>query len=427
MNKKVIFVILGLLLLLAGAIYSVPALVDVLNYLKKNYTLSGWGKNTYFPLRLLISGGGVILGALILIIGLKAKKAVFRLAVFALILIFAIFSGVYSYKFVLSSTNTTDKEVSLNIDSNNGIRIDVPFGSSTTTIANMLKEKGIIKYPYIFKLMSKLNGYDGTYQSGTHFVSTDLDYDKLMKVLSGKPYSVSVLLTEGMTLKQIEDKLLEKKLISKDKFEKVVNTDKFDYMFLKGLPDRSNRLEGYLFPDTYEFGMGEGEKDIIKKMLDDFNKKFKPEYYDSAKKLGMTVDKIIILASIIEGEAAKDEERNKIAGVFYNRLNNKDKALRKLQSCATIQYILKNEGITREKNKIFDKDTKIVDPYNTYLNEGLPPGPICSPGIRSIEAALNPEKTDYLYFVAKGDGSGTHQFSKTLKEHQAASKKYGVN
>lgn len=424
MNKKVIFVILGLLLLLAGVTYSIPALVDVLNYLKKNYTLVGWGKNSFFPIRLLLSGGGIILGALILIIGLKAKKAVFRLAIFALILMFAVFSGIYSYKFVLSSNNNSDKEVSLNIDPVTAIKIEVPLGSSTTSIANMLKEKGIIKYPSIFKLMSKLNGYDGNYQSGTHFVTKDLNYDMLMKALSEKPYSVPITIIEGWTFKQIEDKLFEKKLISKEKFEKVANSEKFDYQFLKNLPNRNYRLQGYLFPNTYEFGMGEGEKDIIKKMLDDFNKKFKPEYYDLAKKQGMTVDKIVILASVIEGEAAKDDERKIIAGVFYNRLSNKDKTLKKLQSCATIQYILKNQGIIRADNKIFEKDTKIDDPYNTYLNEGLPPGPICSPSIKSIEAALNPDKTEYLFFVAKGDGS--HQFSKTLKDHMAASKKYGV-
>jgi UPF0755 protein len=169
--------------------------------------------------------------------------------------------------------------------------------------------------------------------------------------------------------------------------------------------------------------MGVGEKEIVKRLLERFNEIFRPDYYDLAKKNNMTTDKIIILASIVEREAKDDDERKLIAGVFYNRLNNKDKSLRRLESCATIQYIFyKNEGIIKEK--ISEKDTQVNDPYNTYMREGLPPGPICSPGKASIEAALNPEKTGYLYFVAKGDG--THQFSKTLQEHNAAVKKYGV-
>jgi UPF0755 protein len=187
------------------------------------------------------------------------------------------------------------------------------------------------------------------------------------------------------------------------------------------LPKREFKLEGYLFPDTYIFDIKAGEKTIINRMLARFDEIFKPEYIEKAKNLGMSIDQVVILASIIEREAKESYERKTISGIFHNRLKSKDPNLKKLQSCATIQYILLNrDGIVKEK--ITDEDTKIKHPYNTYQIEGLPPGPICAPGKDSIEAALSPEETDFYYFVAKGDG--THEFSRTLKEHQAATRKY---
>jgi UPF0755 protein len=146
------------------------------------------------------------------------------------------------------------------------------------------------------------------------------------------------------------------------------------------------------------------------------------DYYARAKELNMTVDQIITLASIIEKEATLPEEKPIISSVFHNRLKSKDPSLKKLQTDATIQYIIYNkEG--KIKEYLTENDTKIDHPYNTYVYEGLPPGPICNPGLASIEAALYPEEgTGYYYFVARGDGS--HQFSKTLSEHEAAKKKY---
>jgi len=190
-------------------------------------------------------------------------------------------------------------------------------------------------------------------------------------------------------------------------------------------PQRENKLEGYLFPDTYFFDPKAGERAIIEKFLDNFDAKFKPEFYERAKELNMTVDEVIILASIIERETALPEERPIVSSVFHNRLKSSDPNLKKLESCATVQYVLyKTQG--KMKEKLSDEDTKIDHPYNTYLYEGLPPGPICCPGLASIEAALYPdEESEYLYFVAKGDGS--HEFSRTLAEHLEAVKKYQSN
>lgn len=352
----------------------------------------------------------------------KGRKALMRVILFSLFIALFLSSAIISYNYVIAQKDMEEKRLP-EIAESKRIEIEVPRGASTGEITDMLKDKGIIKNGFTFKMLSKINGYESTYKSGTHYVSKGLDYDTIMRILSGEPESKKVLIPEGYTFKQIVEKLFKEKLIDKTKFIRTANEEKFKYSFLSGLPKREYQLEGYLFPDTYTFDIKAGEKAIIDRMLMRFDEIFVPEYTQKAKKLGMSVDDIIILASIIEREAKESYERKMIAGVFYNRLKSKNPSLKKLQSCATIQYIFLNrDGVVKEK--ITDEDTRIKDPYNTYQVEGLPPGPICVPGKDSIEAALSPEETDYLYFAAKGDG--THQFSKTLKEHQAAAKKYGV-
>lgn len=344
-----------------------------------------------------------------------------------------IFMGCFalSYKFAVDSGGNDD--VIINIDPDKGIPVEVPLGASTEKITGILKENGLIRSPFIFKILSNLNGFDGTYKSGTHILSEDLEYIDIMKVLSSNPVSVKVRFREGSTVNQVADELLSKKVISdKDKFLQTANSENFTYKFLEGLPQREVKLEGYLFPDTYEFGLKVNDKEILKVLLDNFNDRFKPDYYEKAKNLGLAVDKLITVASIIEKEASNTKERAMIAQILYNRLNSKDSSLRKLASCSTIQYIYFNRktDISEEdkkriaEGKILDKDTAIEDPYNTYKYEGLPPGPICSPSKAAIEAALNPdiEAKGYYFFVAKGDG--THDFSKTYAEHEAKRKMY---
>jgi UPF0755 protein len=358
----------------------------------------------------------------------KRKKAAFRLFVFLFILCLTAICAYTSYNYVIKSYIDADEQKEIVIKDGEGIEFKIEKGSNTEAIAEELKAQGFIKNDTIYKLLSKINGYDGTYQSGTHILSKSLSYDEIMRVLTSKPASRQVTIPEGKTFRQIVDILYTGNIIKdKDKFIKTANTENFNYSFLKDLPPRDSRLEGYLFPDTYEFDMNASDSEIIKKMLDNFNKKFKKEYIEKIKTLDakMTLDRVVILASIIEREAKNPEDRYTISGVFYNRLVSKDKTLRKLQSCATIQYILlKTTGAIKER--LLDADLEIDDPYNTYIHEGLPPGPICCPGEEAIKAALYPEDTEYLYFVAKGDAEGSHQFSKTFKEHQAAIKKYGL-
>jgi UPF0755 protein len=423
MYQKIVALMIGLGLLIVGLLFAGPVVLGLLGALIKEHTLSGW-RWEYDGLGKVFFGGfSAIAGFLVLLFCLLKKRSVFWVSLFTFIIVIVSLSSFISYRYVIDTHISSDEFAEINIKQGEEVFVEIPYNSNTAAIANLLSENSIIKSTFIFKVLSKVKGYDGLYQSCVHKLSQGLGYDEVMQILVSKPESVKVMIPEGYTYKQIVDLLVSKKLIDRDEFEKVANTENFDYLFLKDLPPREHRLEGYLFPDTYEFGMNTSEKEIIRKMLDNFNRKFKyPEFYDKAKDIKLTPDQVIILASIVEREAQKHEERRTIAGVFYKRMNSKDKSLRKLQSCATIQYIsMYTDG--KYLDKILEKDTKVSHPYNTYENEGLPPGPISSPGLDSIEAALYPEDTDYLFFVAKGDGS--HQFSRTYSEHQAAMKKYG--
>ena len=355
-------------------------------------------------------------------------KRLYLATVIALLSVVTYVSGKLSYNYVMDKYADTSKDVPIVVDEKDGVEFIINRGATTSQIAAQLYEMGLIENEIIFKLLSKINGFDGTYQSGTHIVSSELSYDEMMRVLSSEAATRMVTIPEGKTLTQIADILYEKKIIKdKAKFLKSANTEEFDYDFLKNLPKRDNRLEGYLFPDTYEYDYNASDREIIIKMLNNFDKKFKQVYRDKIAELPieMTLDDVVIMASIIEREAKDPDDRHLIAGVLYNRLSGKDATLRKLQVDATIQYImLKNTGAY--KDRVLYVDLEVDDPYNTYLYEGLPPGPICNPGEASIKAAINPDETNYYYYVAKGDETGSHAFARTFKEHQANIQKYSA-
>ena len=303
------------------------------------------------------------------------------------------------------------------VDSATISAVTIKQGATTAQIAQTLKENNIIKKPFFFRLVSKFGGHDGTYQQGEFELKTGMGYEEIFKALKGigkNPNSVKITIPEGYELRQIADKLEEAGLINKTVFFDLIENEPFDYDFVRALPKRENRLEGYLFPDTYQFEKTDSEKTIINAMLKRFDEVYSEKYKARAKELNMTTDQIVTLASIIEREAVGDTDRKDVSSVFHNRLKSQDMPY--LQSCATVQYILKER-----KTVLSEADTKIQSPYNTYINKGLPVGPIASPGEKSIEAALYPNHTDYLFFVL--DSSGTHRFSKTYEEHLANMKK----
>lgn len=279
-------------------------------------------------------------------------------------------------------------------------------GASLSSIAADLKGAGVIENEFIFKLIARVSG-TGIYQMGMHSFNPSMSYRKIIKELERMPEveSYKITIPEGYELRQIVDKLEKEGLINREVFMREVETGNFDYDFVKNIPARENRLEGYLYPDTYSFTGNESEHEIITVMLDNFNKKVIPVYEQSG--VAQSLDEIIKLASVIEREAAGEDDRAKVASVFVNRIN---KGM-KLESCATVQYILKER-----KSVLSNEDTLIDSPYNTYMYAGLPIGPIASPGIKSIEAAISPAQTNYMYFLANADGSGS-VFSETYEEH----------
>ncbi len=339
-----------------------------------------------------------------------------------------VFSAFLSYTYLVDKYENPITEESIVLDEDSSVKFRIDKGMTTAVIAESLYDMGLIESENIYRFLSKFNGYDGQYKVGTYTLCEGLSYDEIMTLLAGEPETVRVTFPEGFTTEQIAARLEANNVVAAEDFIKAVeDIDVSSYTFLSNIntEGRDHRLDGYLFPDTYEFDVKANVEDVIYKMLNRFNELFLPAYYEKAEKAGLTVDEVVTLASIVEREAKLQSERAKIAGVFINRLNSDKQDLKKLQSCATIRYVYKklyNEDVVN----ITEEHEKVNDSYNTYLHEGLTPGSICSPGIASIKAVLNYEKTDYYYFVLNAkDGVGSHIFSKTYQEHLQAKKQYG--
>jgi len=294
--------------------------------------------------------------------------------------------------------------------------IEIPENASHGDVAKILKKNDIIEHRVLFTMFATVSKRGVEYPAGEYKINSNMDYRAMLRRLTSKKgqlNTVMVTIPEGYEVSQIVDLLVEKGVCERDELEDVVANTDFDYEFLKELPlGKSNRLEGYLFPDTYEFYKNDEPSRVVKKFLDNFNIKFNEEMEKRAKELGMTTHELITFASIVEREAtAKDREN--IASVFHNRLKNKTYPY--LESCATVQYVL------GERKKVISiADTKIDNKYNTYKYKGLPPGPIANPGLDAIEASLYPNETDYLFFALQEDG--THKFSRTYEEHLSTPK-----
>lgn len=313
----------------------------------------------------------------------------------ALIVVVIAFVGCMLYM------NSLDK--ALDNSKKDTINISIESGSTTDDIGSLLEEKGIIASASGFKYFSKFKGYDSKYQAGNYALSPAMKLSEIAEIImSGKTNNMTFTVPEGYTIYQMGDKLASEGLVDKDKFEALLKNGNFDYDFLKDAQTGKNHLEGYLFPETYTVAYDADEETIIRTMLDQFDSVFTDEFKKQADKLGYSINDIIVIASVIERECQVDDERAKVASVIYNRLKD-DMAL---QMCSTVQYVL-----GKQKETLTNADTQISSPYNTYINAGLPPGPISCPGLASIKAALYPEDTDYLYFVVSDKLDGTQKFS----------------
>lgn len=286
--------------------------------------------------------------------------------------------------------------------------ITVENGTSNAAITKLLKEQGIIKSETIFKIVNKISG-KGYFKSGTGKFSSKMSYGEIIDILVNQmDNTVKVTIPEGYELCDIVKLLSDRLDIDEEKFYNEIETGNFDYDFINELPKGKMRLEGFMFPDTYYFEKNSKPHDIINVCLKRFSQIYTDDMKMQAEKMGYNTLQIITLASIIEKETSSDYET--VSSVFHNRLKSKE--FKRLQSCATVIYVTKNP-----KKRLSAEDIKVDSPYNTYLYDGLPPGPIASPGEKAIYAALNPAETDYYYFSA--DGNGKNSFSKTYEEHLA--------
>jgi UPF0755 protein len=291
------------------------------------------------------------------------------------------------------------------------VEFDVKSGSPARELAQNMYKEGLIKNPMVFNLYAKINGYDVRIKSGTYLLSPSMSPGEILKkMISGDVLrkEQKITIPEGITLEKMAAIFQEHNILSKEEFLQAAKPVYFKdkYKFLEGLPPDAT-LEGFLFPDTYFLPEEKPAHYYIDILLKRFNEMYFGRGYDlQQEKIGLTIYQVVTLASIIEAEAKLAAERPVISSVFHNRL----KKGMALQSCATVEYVLKEH-----KEFLTLKDLEVDSPYNTYKHSGLPPGPIGAPGISSIEAALNPADTDYLYFVSNGDG--THTFNKTYAEH----------
>ncbi len=295
----------------------------------------------------------------------------------------------------------------LNINSTNESQlIKIRIGSSVKAIADSLEKHGIIKNTDDFLFVVKLFGNTTKLKAGAYRLNKGLSPYRAMKLIAaGKVSRLNIVIPEGLTSYEIASIFSKKLEIDSTSFINLIN----NHHFISSLDLNVFSLEGYLFPNTYSFYWGITAEEAIKILVKEFHQNFTDSLKNEVEEKGWSVHQILTLASIIEGEAMVGSERSLISAVYHNRL----KQSMLLQADPTIQYIIPDGP-----RRLLRRDLEIDSPYNTYRYRGLPPGPVNNPGLGSILAAIHPAPVDYIYFVAKGDG--THIFSRTWNEHLRA-------
>lgn len=292
---------------------------------------------------------------------------------------------------------------------NKQIEIEIPEGASYRQAIDILAKNNLIRDRNIFMLVGRIARIDKRIRAGYYvFWGNMSPIQVLEKLKSGKIIEYEITIVEGDSLVEIGRKLAYNKIMPLETFNSLTK----DKGFLHSLGIDAPSLEGYLFPQTYKFAKGAKPAAVLKLMINKMRDEFNNELRARAEEIGWSENQVLTLASIIEREAKTDEERPLISAVYHNRI----KKGMPLQADPTAIY-----GVKSNRHKITRSDLRKKTDYNTYVIKGLPPGPIASPGIKSIQAALYPAKVPYLYFVSKNDG--THHFSKTLSEHNAAIKR----
>lgn len=305
--------------------------------------------------------------------------------------------------------------------------LKIEKGEDAVAIGKKLEQEGLISNHVYFVFYVWDRGLHSQIMAGEYEIAPKLTIPEIARIITqGEivPTRVKITFPEGWTSKEMAKRIDANNLSGTGDFNESFDSlkdnagyfqNKYNYDFLNNLPKNAT-LEGFLFPDTYFFSKDATAEEIIQKMLDNFGKKLSADLRQETEKQGKTIHEIITMASIIEGEVRSDSDRKIVSGIFWNRIKNGQA----LQSCATLAFIL-----GENKKQYSFEDTRTSSPYNTYLNKGLPPGPISNPGLAAIMAAIYPTETDYNYFLSDPE-TGATIFSKTLDEHNANKVKYGL-
>ncbi|MEW6571528.1 MAG: endolytic transglycosylase MltG [Nitrospirota bacterium] len=293
---------------------------------------------------------------------------------------------------------------------NRNIEIEIPKGATFRQVIDILSKEEILTDKNLFLVLGRLTGMDRKIRAGYYSIYGSMNLLDLFRIFRrGQIIEYEITIVEGDSLTEIANKMSEKRIVSEKDFWRLASDKDFLFLYDIGAPT----FEGYLFPDTYKIPKGMSPEESIGMMIGRMREKFSDKLIARAAELGLSENEVLTLASIIEKEAVTDGERPIISAVYHNRLKKKIP----LQADPTAIY-----GIKSSKKKITSSDLRRKTPYNTYVVNGLPPGPIASPGLKSIIAALHPAQVPYIYFVSNNDG--THQFSVTAEEHAAAVKAY---
>jgi UPF0755 protein len=325
-----------------------------------------------------------------------------KIALVVAVVIPLLLSAWLSFEFYFAP-KTSSEEIFFVVDKGQGVH----------DIAQHLKEKRIIKNRQAFLLGYNIYYSSKSLKAGEYMFNLPMSPKDILKMLTdGKVYLHSLTIPEGLTRKEIARHLDSLHFTDEEEF--LAASSKTE--IISSLDKEAKNLEGYLFPETYHFPKGISAEKIISTLVSQFKDVFSEGWQKRASEIKMTPREIVILASLIEKETFLQEEKKVVSAVFHNRLRIR----MKLDCDPTVIYVLKEKGSFR--GRLLKKHLKLESPYNTYRNRGLPPGPICSPGRESLEAALYPAQQKYLYFVSKKDGS--HHFSSSFKDHQNAVRKY---
>jgi UPF0755 protein len=289
------------------------------------------------------------------------------------------------------------------------VTVFFPLGTPTSVIFKTLAEKGVLPSAWMSEAAYRLTRSATPLQAGEYRFRLPSPFSEVVdRMARGDVVQYPIVVPEGLTAEETFELFWSRGISRREAFRNAFSSPQLVASIGRDAPD----LEGFLFPDTYTVTRSTSARQIVERMLANFRRHFGPELRERAQALGLTLRQAVTLASIVQKETALDAEESLISGVYWNRLR---RGMR-LQADPTVAYALKRDG--KWTGELYRSDYGYESPFNTYLNEGLPPGPICNPGSRALKAAVTPARTDFLYFVA--DRSGGHTFSRTFQEHLEA-------